>query len=138
MRVNVIFSLALGFGILGVSWANVARAQDVGAGQGLYENHCQNCHGPGLDGNGALAGAMIMKPKALNNLSALNGGEFPVLSVVRRIDGRAPLVSHGSPMPVFGPFFEGDDTALKTAAGQPIMTSRAIADLVAYLKREQQ
>ncbi len=37
-------------------------------------------------------------------------------------------------MPVYGDFFEGDDTALKTASGQPLMTSRAISDLVAYLK----
>jgi hypothetical protein len=40
-------------------------------------------------------------------------------------------------MPVYGPFFEGDDTALKTDNGQPILTSRPIADLVAYLKKIQ-
>ena len=54
--------------------------------------------------------------------------------VVQRIDGRDPLVSHGSPMPVYGPYFEGQDTAIKTDVGQPILTSKPIADLVAYLK----
>ena len=34
----------------------------------------------------------------------------------------------------YGEFFEGDDTALKTEAGQPILVGRAIADLVIYLQ----
>jgi hypothetical protein len=51
-----------------------------------------------------------------------------------RIDGREPLVSHGSPMPVYGDFFEGDDAAVKAETGQPILTSRAVVDLLAYLE----
>jgi hypothetical protein len=37
-------------------------------------------------------------------------------------------------MPVYGPYFEGQDTAIKTHEGQPILTSQPIVDLVAYLK----
>jgi hypothetical protein len=59
---------------------------------------------------------------------------FPLMRVIRRIDGRNPLVSHGSDMPVYGELFEGDDTALKLPSGQPVMTSRAIADLVVFLQ----
>ncbi len=61
--------------------------------------------------------------------SVNNGGEFPLIRVIKRIDGRDPLVSHGSPMPVYGDFFEGQDVSLKTAAGQPILTSRPVAYL---------
>lgn len=54
--------------------------------------------------------------------------------MVKRIDGRDPLVSHGSPMPVYGFFFEGRDKALKTPSGQPILTSQPIIDLIAHLQ----
>lgn len=126
------------FIVMAVGFASPVLAQDAVDGEALYLNHCAGCHGDAVDGNGPLANAMIMKPKNLSLLAAENKGVFPMLTVIMRIDGRDPLVSHGSPMPVYGQFFEGDDTALKTAAGQPIMTSRAIADLVAYLLEQQQ
>nr|WP_137700822.1 cytochrome c [Marimonas lutisalis] len=110
------------------------RAQDAGEGQRLYEQHCATCHG--LDGKGAgpMASVLLVQPVDLTRLEADNEGAFPLLRVIRRIDGRDPLVSHGSPMPVYGDFFEGDDTPMKTQSGQPVMTSRAIADLIAYLQ----
>jgi len=111
-----------------------ATAQDVGEGAILFERHCATCHGIDATGTGPMAGVLLVPPADLTKLAAGNGGDFPLLRVVRRIDGRDPLVSHGSPMPVYGDFFEGDDTAMKTPSGQPLMTSRAIADLVAYLK----
>jgi hypothetical protein len=37
-------------------------------------------------------------------------------------------------MPVYGDFFEGEDVSLKTDAGQPILTSKPVSDLVAYLQ----
>lgn len=40
-------------------------------------------------------------------------------------------------MPVYGDFFEGDDTTLETVSGQRVMTSRAIADLVSFLQTMQ-
>jgi len=129
-------ALIVAMGLTGLSTSG--QAQDVGEGGLLYKTHCANCHGTEADGNGPLANAMIMKPKNLSQLSAENDGVFPIVRVVKRIDGRDALVSHGSPMPVYGQFFEGDDTALKTPSGQPIMTSRAIADLVAYLQEQQE
>jgi len=40
-------------------------------------------------------------------------------------------------MPPFGGMFEGEDATMKTEAGQPVLTSRAIVDLVAYLQSVQ-
>lgn len=117
--------------------AGGAQAQDVEAGAALYDLHCATCHGLEGRGNGPMAPALILQPPPLNGLNAKHGG-FPMLRVVSRIDGRDPLVSHGSPMPVYGPFFEGDDTPLKAETGQPIMTSRPIVDLVAYLQSIQE
>lgn len=132
-KIIMYLALVVGFGV-----TTPSLAQDVGEGEILYQDHCSNCHGSAVDGKGPLANAMIMKPNNLSRLAAENDGIFPMLRVVKRIDGREPLVSHGSPMPVYGQYFEGKGAALKTAAGQPIITSRAIADLVAFLQGVQQ
>lgn len=111
-----------------------AAAQDVANGAELYRVHCATCHGIDAGGQGPMAGVLLVKPADLTGLEAGNGGVFPTERIVRRIDGRDPLVSHGSPMPVYGFFFEGDDTAIKAPSGQPILTSKPIVDLLAYLQ----
>ncbi|WP_370400987.1 c-type cytochrome [Sulfitobacter sp. JB4-11] len=115
-----------------------AQAQDAAEGEALYQTHCAACHGIEARGNGPMAPILTLQPPNLRTLTARYDGVFPVVRVVTRIDGRDPLVAHGSPMPVYGDFFEGDDTALKAETGQPIMTSRAIVDLVAYLNGVQE
>lgn len=119
--------------------ATAVTAQDVDLGRALYQTHCANCHGVDADGQGPLAGALIQKPVNLSRLSADNKGEFPLERVVRRIDGRDPLISHGSPMPVYGDYFEGVANApLKVPTGQPMLVSQPVADLVTYLLSLQQ
>lgn len=115
-----------------------AMAQDVATGAEIYARHCATCHGAAATGNGPMAPALVLQPPDLTQLAERNEGVFPMTRVVMRIDGREPLVSHGSPMPVYGDFFEGDDLSLKTESGQPILTSPAVADLVAYLQGLQQ
>jgi mono/diheme cytochrome c family protein len=116
------------------AWPLAAPAQDTAEGAVLYMQRCATCHGAEAQGNGPMAPALLVQPKDLTRLAAANDGVFPLLRVIRRIDGRDPLVSHGSDMPVYGELFEGDDTALKLPTGQPVMTSRAIADLVVFLQ----
>ncbi|RDC71069.1 cytochrome c [Rhodovulum sp. 12E13] len=106
---------------------------DPQQGAALYDLYCATCHGAEGRGDGPTAEIMTLQPADLTALSAGNGGVFPTARVVRQIDGRDPVLAHGSPMPVFGPFFEGEDTAMKTPAGQPVLTSRPVADLVAWL-----
>ncbi|MCL3881054.1 cytochrome c [Marivita sp. GX14005] len=111
-----------------------AAAQDPDKGAALYKTHCAECHGIDAGGDGPLAGALLIKPTDLTALAKANGGEFPLERVLRRIDGTDPLVSHGSPMPVFGPYFEGvANTPMKLKSGQPIMVSDPIADLVSHI-----
>ena len=111
-----------------------ALAQDTSAGVALYQQHCATCHGIEGTGHGPMAGVMVIKPADLTVLTTGNGGVFPTERVVKRIDGRDALVSHGSPMPVYGYFFEGKDVAVKAPSGQPILTSQPIVDLLAYLQ----
>ena len=118
--------------------AGFAQDTDAEAGAALYDLHCAVCHGADADGRGPLAPALVLQPPNLRTLTARNDGVFPMIRVVTRIDGRDPLVSHGSPMPVYGEFFEGDDTPLKAETGQPILASRSVADLVAYLQGVQE
>jgi mono/diheme cytochrome c family protein len=117
--------------------ASPSAAQDAAVGMAIFAQHCAACHGIDADGNGPMSPVLIIQPPDLTRLSARNLGVFPMIRVVTRIDGRDPLVSHGSPMPVYGDFFEGDDTPLKAETGQPILTSRPIVDLVAYLQSVQ-
>lgn len=109
-------------------------AQDADLGSALYQTHCASCHGADADGQGPLAPALVLQPIDLTGLSARNDGVFPLERVLRRIDGTDPLVSHGSPMPVYGPYFEGvANTPMKLPTGQPVLAPEPMADLVAYL-----
>ena len=111
----------------------VASSAEVDAAA-LYERHCAVCHGAEAQGDGPLAPALIVQPKDLTGLSARNGGVFPVIRVVMRIDGRDPLTAHGSPMPVYGEYFTGPETPIKAETGQPILAAEEVVALTEYLK----
>lgn len=112
-----------------------AYAQDADAGRALYRTHCATCHGLEARGDGPMAGVLTIKPVDLTALSAQNGGDFPLERVVRRIDGREPLVAHGSPMPVYGDYFDGVfDVPVRAGDGDRVFTSRPVVDLVGYLQ----
>lgn len=131
--------MLIGLVIASICMAGPGRAEDGNAGRGeeLYQVHCATCHGLEMTGHGPMAGVLLIPPADLTTLETRNSGVFPLFRVIKRIDGRDPLVSHGSPMPVYGDFFEGRDVMLKTDAGQPIATSRPVSDLVAYLRAHQ-
>jgi mono/diheme cytochrome c family protein len=120
--------------LLSVLLGSSAFAGDVATGQDLYLEHCAACHGLSAQGDGPMAPALMVKPKDLTQLANANDGSFPLKYVIKRIDGRKDLISHGSLMPVYGHFFEGQDVMLKTDAGQPVMTSQPIGDLISWLK----
>ena len=124
MRLTI-FALALA--------ATPALAQDPAAGLQTYMDHCATCHGVEAKGGGPMAPSLLLQPPDLTTLSARNEGVLPIVRIVTRIDGRDPLVAHGSPMPVYGDFFEGFDVAVKAETGQPIMTSQPVVDLLAFI-----
>lgn len=103
-------------------------------GEAFYMNYCVACHGIEARGEGPMTPILMIRPTDLTRLSATNDGVFPTFRVIARIDGRDPLVAHGSPMPVYGDFFEGRGVTLRAPEGPPIMTSQPIADLVAWIE----
>jgi len=116
--------------------ANAAAAADFD-GADLFGHYCASCHGLGADGRGPMAPVLVVQPADLTALSTGNGGIFPTARVIARIDGRDPLVAHGSAMPVFGPFFEGRGAEVTDENGATIDTSAPIEALVNYLKNIQ-
>ena len=123
--------------LLAAPWA--VQAQDAAQGRDLYDRFCAACHGANGQGDGVMQEVLTLSPTDLTGLTAEAQGEFPLVYVIRRIDGRHPILAHGGEMPLFGSWFEGDgpDVALSGPGGQPVMVSRPIADLVAYLEQLQ-
>nr|WP_138936320.1 cytochrome c [Roseovarius arcticus] len=113
-------------------------AQDLSEGERVFQHRCAMCHGPDAKGAGPMAPVLLLQPADLTKLQSEADGQFPLMRVVWRIDGRDPLVSHGSPMPVYGDFFEGPEVILKTNSGELIKTSQPIVNLVAWLQSIQQ
>ncbi|AXI45245.1 cytochrome C [Sulfitobacter sp. SK012] len=118
--------------------ANIAFAQDRDEGEDLYMTYCASCHGAAARGKGPMSAILMLAPTDLTKLTTVNGGDFPISRVIARIDGRDPLVAHGSPMPVFGNFFEGRGKTMRDETGVLIMTSQPILDMVAFLQAVQE
>ncbi|MGC9368300.1 MAG: c-type cytochrome [Paracoccaceae bacterium] len=110
-----------------------AAAQDPRVGAEIYRTHCATCHGIEAQGDGPMAEILAVDTPGLTRLAAENDGEFPLLRVMRQVDGRDPMLAHGGVMPLFGDYFEGNTLAVQGPGGQPILTSQPIADLTAWL-----
>ncbi|QYK40795.1 MAG: c-type cytochrome [Paracoccaceae bacterium] len=114
--------------------AGAAAAQDAARGEETYHRYCAVCHGIDATGAGPMAPILTIQPTDLTRLAVTAGGVFPMLRAASRIDGRDPLVAHGSPMPVYGGFFEGRQVSVKLPDGQPMMVTETVADLLAWLQ----
>ncbi len=122
-------------GLLALGLSGPAAAQDPSVGAGLFGQFCATCHGLDATGNGPTAPILTLQPPDLTALTTRHDGVFPMQRVIDRIDGQEPLVAHGSPMPVYGPFFDGvQNVPLKAPTGQPVLVTQPIADLVSYLQ----
>ncbi|SDL28408.1 c-type cytochrome [Aliiruegeria lutimaris] len=117
--------------------ANV-HAMDAQAGKALFQRYCATCHGGTGGGDGPTARIISVAPTKLTELSAANGGLFPFSRVIRRIDGREIVVAHGSPMPIYGAFFEGDDLVLVPSDDGEIEASPPVIAIARYLEEIQE
>jgi mono/diheme cytochrome c family protein len=97
------------------------------SGSYVFRAYCAACHGASGRGDGPLADQLRSRPADLTGLARRNGGEFPTELVVRIVDGRKPVKSHGGPdMPVWGDAFRNVDTSFDEAAAQERI--RAVVD----------
>lgn len=128
MRKRLIFAILLTF-------VAPAAAQDLVNGEAIFQKYCAVCHEMDATGNGPMSPALVLQPPNLTILA--EDGVFPRNRVIARIDGRDPLVSHGSQMPIYGDYFEGNWVATRDETGLMIMTSQPIVDLLAWLESVQ-
>jgi mono/diheme cytochrome c family protein len=121
-----------------VALAGAAHADPGGEGlhlspgHDLFVRYCISCHGEKGLGDGPVAPALRTPPADLTTIAARHGGEFPAAAIARFIDGRMPVVAHGTrEMPVWGrSFAKGipeDSTAEEFVRGK-------ISALVEYLR----
>jgi mono/diheme cytochrome c family protein len=108
------------------------RGLQPSPGRELFVRYCVSCHGDQGRGGGPAAPALRAVPADLTTITARNDGEFPAAEMARYIDGRMPVVAHGTrEMPVWGrDLAKGipeDTTADEFARGK-------ISALVVYLR----
>jgi mono/diheme cytochrome c family protein len=125
MRSSIFFTVLM--------MASPAAAQDVARGADLFAGHCAACHGAAAQGDGPMVEILEVAPPALDGLAASAGGTFPMERVVRAIDGRTLILSHGGPMPLFGTLLGGEPAVIDAADGTPIITKAAVVDIAAWL-----
>lgn len=103
----------------------------TGAGRADYERFCASCHGTSGRGDGQVGRDLSPRPSDLTRLSAENGGTFPLVAVMAKIDGytRAPEA-----MPEFGAVLEGETVFLETAPGVMTPTPARLLDLARYVE----
>ena len=91
-------------GALAVFWigANSAAAGEFEV-EGDYVRYCASCHGVDGAGDGPATPALKAPPPDLRTIAARRSGVFPHAAIIRMIDGRDPVIGHGSrEMPVWG------------------------------------
>lgn len=76
-------------------------------GPNLYKAYCASCHGVDAKGSGPMARSLRVSPSDLTQISARNGGTFPLARISRIISGEQPITRGHGPheMPVWGPVF---------------------------------
>ena len=118
--------------------ATPALAEDPDSGAATFQTHCATCHGPEAKGDGPLGAMLTIPPPNLTELSARNGGTFPLERVLSRIDGTTEVMAHGGPMPLFGLILDGPSEVVAAPDGSDIAAPEALIDIASWLQEVQQ
>jgi mono/diheme cytochrome c family protein len=109
-------------------------AMSAAAGQAFYLEYCAACHGRTGRGDGPAAAGLATRPADLTQLTARNGGTFPVLPVMGRIYGYSQgRGGGGGPMPEFGPLLDGEVMLVDLGDGVLTPTPVRLIALVNHL-----
>lgn len=100
------------------------------AGRSLYDVNCASCHG--ADARGAVGPDLTL-------LAARNGGVYPQLRVLNKLDGyaRGEIAYGNAEMPNFGDLLTGRLTRVDTDRGLSRPFPEKIIALDAYLRQIQ-
>ena len=119
-----------------------AWAQGGDLGQSNFKMSCASCHGADGKGNGPVSGQLKVAPPDLTVLAKRNNGVFPVSRVYEIIDGRQPLLAHGTrDMPIWGFLYAleqpAHDYAARSLNPEAVIRLR-ILSIIDYLSRVQE
>lgn len=120
--------------LLGVLSSTPALADEGGV---LFRQNCATCHGIEARGTGPMAEILAINAPDLTLLSARNGGTFPTVQVIERIEGETIPLAHGGPMPIFGMSLTGPSVAVDLPDGAVVSTSAPILAIVEWLMDNQ-
>lgn len=135
-KVSRHLSAIIGLLLAAAAIPGIARAQAFAgtdySGAELFMRYCAACHGETAVGDGPAAASFVKVVPDLTRLSERFGGEFPAYYVAEIIDGRSPVLAHGTRrMPVWGLEFWFEEGADITAEERARMM---IARLIDYLE----
>ncbi|CAN0589075.1 unnamed protein product [Ectocarpus sp. 12 AP-2014] len=101
----------------------------------LFAENCTGCHGVSGQGDGPQAAEFDIPVADLTQISARNGGTFPMAEVMSTIDGYT-RVQHGDVvMPEFGASLEdGPMVVYDSGDGIPTPTPAALVALAEYVE----
>lgn len=114
-----------------VGQQEVAVTEPTMSGKERYEALCASCHGVTGRGDGPAANGLTRRPADLTALAARNGGTFPIIAVMSRIDG---YTSETGTMPEFGRSLDGPLVPFETEPGVFTPTPPELIALAEYVE----
>ncbi|WP_230799746.1 c-type cytochrome [Seohaeicola saemankumensis] len=102
-------------------------------GAQAYQDYCAICHGPRAKGDGELADRLAVPPPDLTQISARNGGVFPLREVADSVYGYAGKHDLDL-MPEFTALLDGPETVLNDAEGRAQPVPQRLAEMLVYLQ----
>jgi len=134
MRNKLILLCVVSIAGLVMTPSRPARAQviDEYSGVETFMRFCASCHGESGTGDGPVASAIPITVPDLTRLQQRDGDRFPAELLRKIIDGREPVIVHGTRyMPVWGYEFwveEGADDAARARVDS------IVSNLVDYIR----
>lgn len=129
--------LMLGALALGLAGNAAAQAIDQYSGVETFQRYCASCHGAGGTGDGPVAAAIPIPVPDLTRLESRDGEAFDEDLLSKIIDGRAPVIYHGTRyMPVWGYEFWVEEGADADAQERVEIIVRNLVDYIRTIQRE--
>jgi len=115
----------------------LAQAIDEYSGVETFMRFCASCHGATGEGNGPVAGALPIQVPNLTLLRARDGDKFSEDVLRKIIDGREPVIIHGTRyMPVWGYEFWVEEGADEPARERVDMIVANLIDYISSIQKQ--
>ncbi len=120
------------FGLLGAVVACMPM-KPTPTGDEDFAAYCASCHGVEGKGDGAVVATLAKRPADLTQLSAKNGGKFPMTRVMSKIYGYADPTA-AEMMPGFGDLLEGETVLFDSGDGIATPTPLRLVQLAQHVQ----